>query len=66
MKSLLSSEISVLIWHSSIQRFEFIGTVSGLLGHHHFPQESKAEWGKTGLFSKGTAQIHFINGIGGT
>jgi hypothetical protein len=41
-----------------------IGTVSGLQGHHHLPQKSKTEWGKTGLFSKGTAQIHFINGIG--
>jgi hypothetical protein len=47
------------------RRFEWTGTVPGLQRHHHFPQKSKTEWGKTGLFSKGTAQIHFISGIGG-
>jgi hypothetical protein len=47
------------------KRFEWIGTVSRLQGHHHFPQKSKTEWGKTELFSKGTDQIHLINGIGG-
>jgi hypothetical protein len=64
MNSLPSSEIRVPIWHSSIQRFELIGSVSGLQRHQHFPQKIKSEWGETGLFSKGTAQIHFISGIG--
>jgi hypothetical protein len=47
------------------KRFEWIGNVSGLQGHHHFSQKSKTEWGKTGLSSKGTVQMHFIDGIGG-
>jgi hypothetical protein len=46
------------------KRFEFIGNVSGLQGHH-VPKREKKNGGKTELFSNGTAQIHFINGIEG-
>jgi hypothetical protein len=47
------------------KRFEWVGTVSGLQGHYHFPQKNKTECcRKHWLFSKGAAQIHFINGIG--
>jgi hypothetical protein len=44
--------------------FEWIGIVSGLQGHIISLKEQNI-MGKTGLFSKGTAQIHFINWIGG-
>jgi hypothetical protein len=47
------------------KRFEWIETVSGLQGHHHFLQKSKTEGGKTGLSSKGTFKTHLINGIAG-
>jgi hypothetical protein len=48
------------------KRLECTGVIRGLQVNHHFSQESKGEWGKTGLFSTGTAQIQFNNGIGGT
>jgi hypothetical protein len=46
-------------------RLEWIGTISGLQECHNFRQKRKTGWGKSGFFSKGTAQIYLINGTGG-
>jgi hypothetical protein len=42
--------------------FEWIGTVSGLQGHHNFPQRSKTERGKLDFSPKGL--LKYISSMG--
>jgi hypothetical protein len=45
------------------KRFEWIGTISGLQGHHHFPQKIKSEWGKLEFSRKGLLKYISLMGL---